>query len=635
MSKHCLIVYPGLEQGPALAAVKGLPDLLKAHPEGLCRYPYLFATDQVAEARTGLVNGTLPVTGPFVATHAVRRAADLLLDEALYEGLNLQLEVGGRRLPELPGRAELEPLLRQEGTLVRVDDKPFKPATEVLGFQHVYDDTVRFIDGLKKLGIPQEALFLLATAEEISIEVHPGVFGLGEDPRVPRLFTGLLHHLGGLKRGDRTLVKTADRTLLLGSCRPTHSILVPGSVHPVLHRPKVGVGPSHFAYGIAAFSDFCGKKRTVEESLKELKAWLKFLEAEIAPLPKAKDLVTSLSPLETARPAAGPGQGAAVPTVATPAGGFQPFAAEVRAVPPAWAPPAGSLSLPWAELGRALGGGLAVPSLHVVAGAREEGKAALLLNLAAHAAAQASVLYISKEHDTYEFAGRLAAWAGKAALPELALKRTAAGADGEVARQQLAAGLAAALGGLGEHLFFRGCDGPIDVFDPDGLAELVKMLPDGRPRLLVLESLPAEAVAARAGYAARLRRLAHDLGAVFVLSLHTAPLPLPRPHLVEGPDLELLAAWQGVADSLVCLQSEKVNLKKFLAMSQGKVDPAVAEKLEAWFLQGAGGLRLKGDTYTLLRVLHARRGARQAILALFQREILRFVEGKAMPLGRA
>lgn len=647
MTLHCLVAYPGLEQAPAVVAVKCLPDLLKAHPEGLYRYPFLFETPSADEVKRALPAGTLPVTGPLVITHATRRAADLLLEDAACEGLTIQLEVEGNRLPELPARAELEALLKKDATLVLIDGKTYKPGTEVLGFQHVYDDTVRFIDQLKKLGIPQDSLLLLATAEEISVEVHPGVFGLGLDPRVPTLYTALLQRLGGIKRGPRGLLKTADRTLLLSTTRATQPILVPGSVHPALHRPKVGVGPSHFAYGIAAFSDFCGKKRTLDECLKEVKTWLKFIETEVAAVPKLKETLTSLEPLEAPRAAptaTGPGGAevaageAAASGPATPApGGFRPFAQEIRDLPPAWEAPAAGLLSPWAEWNRALGGGLAVPSLHLVAGAREEGKAALLLNLAVHATRQASILYISRDHGIPEVAARLGAWAAKASLTDLAFKRATPGPEAATARDKLAAGLTAALGGVGDHLYFRGADSTIDPFDLDGLAQLIKMLPVDRPRLLALESLPAEAFGPQAGRAdlpARLARLARDLETVIVLSLHIPAIALPRPHLIDGPDLDLLAIWQPYAESITHVQSEKINLKKFLAMSQGKVDPAIAEKLEARFLQGAGGLRLKSDTFSLLRVIHARRGTRQTILALYQRDLQRFIEGPTLPLGR-
>ncbi len=644
MTLHCLVAYPGLEQAPAVVAVKCLPDLLKAHPEGLYRYPFLFESAQTDEVKRVLPAGTLPVTGPFVVTHAIRRAADLLLEEAACEGLTLQLESDGNRLPELPARPELEALLQKDTTLVVIEGKAYKPGTEVLGFQNVYDDTVRFIDHLKKLGIPQDALFLLATADEISVEVHPGVFGLGLDPRIPALFTALLQRLGGIKRGPLGLLKTVDRTLVLGTTRATHPILLPGSVHPALHRPKVGVGPSHFAYGIAAFSDFCGKKRSLDDCLKEVKTWLKFVETEVAAVPKLKETLTTLEPLEAPRAAAPATAGIGGPAAGTtgtldaaaplPPGGFRPFAQETRDLPPAWEAPAAGLASPWTEWNCALGGGLAVPSLHLVAGAREEGKAALLLNLAIHVTRQASSLYISCDHGIPEFAARLGAWAAKTSLTDLALKRATPGPDAAAAREKLAAGLAAALGGLGDHLFFRGADSTIDPLDLDGLAQLVKMLPADRPRLLVLESLPANAFVARSDLPARLARLARDLETVVVLSVHTPVAALPRPHLIDGPDLDLLAAWQPHAESITQLQSEKVNLKKFLAMSQGKVDPAVAEKLEARFLQGAGGQRLKSDTFSLLRVIHARRGARQAILALYQRDLQRFIEGPALLLGR-
>ena len=628
---NCLISFPGLDRSPTIAALKSLPDQLKAHPEGLMRLPYFFASANAGEVIAGLSAGSLPVSGPFTVIHAVRRAGDLILEEAACEGLSLQLEVAGKRLPELPARSEVEALLKQDQTFVVVDGKLFKPGSEVFPFQSVYDDTVRFIEGLKQLGVHQDAMALHATADEIAIEVHKGVFGFGDDPLLPERYRALLHRLGGIKRGDRGNLKTADRTILLRTAFPDFQILVPGSVHPLLHRPKVGVGQAHFAYGTAAFSDFCGKKRSIDECIKELKVWLKFIETEIAPIPTLKEFVTSIETLE--RPRTEDAQPSSRPPSPA-AGGFRSLASEARELLPGLGRPTGYLAAPWSEMNRSLGGGWSPNAVHVIAGPREEGKAALLFNQAMAAAPKTSILYMSHEHNMSEFIARLAAWSGKVSMAHTAARRAGANCpEAETALQKFLAIAENAAANLGECLFFRGTDSSIDLFDLNSLGELVKMLPSGKPRLLLLESIPLDEIRSRPGFASQLRRKACDLRCTILMSIHTPSPTLARPHIIEGFDLELLHDWQASAESVISLKSEKINLKKFLAMSQGKVDPALAEKLETSFLQAAGGLRLKGDTYTIARVIHSRLGVRQAILYLYQREIQRFCEGPALGLG--
>ncbi|HNV71717.1 MAG TPA: hypothetical protein PKO06_18575, partial [Candidatus Ozemobacteraceae bacterium] len=269
--------------------LKGLGDALKAMTEGLYRSAYFFDSSESPESvQQAISEEAIALSGPMVAVHAIRRASDLLLEECGYDGMDLYLEVEGKRVPELPGRDDLLELFTKDYTHIVVDGKPYRPNQEVFGFQAVYDDTTRFVEQLKSLGIGSDALYMLATPDEIAVEIHPGVFGGGSHRQLGRMYRALMGRIAGIKRGERRLMKTTDRTIVPELALATAAILVPGSIHPGLHRPKVGVSQSHFAYGPAAFSDYCGKKRTLDECLKEVRTWIKFLESTKEPIQKLK-----------------------------------------------------------------------------------------------------------------------------------------------------------------------------------------------------------------------------------------------------------------------------------------------------------------------------------------------------------
>ncbi|HNW35908.1 MAG TPA: DnaB-like helicase C-terminal domain-containing protein, partial [Candidatus Ozemobacteraceae bacterium] len=520
MALRCLVTF-GSEtgKGPEVFELKTLPDLLKVHPEGLSRSPFWFEEDELDVIGHGIKAGTLPLGGPLLATHAVRRASDLLLNECACEGMTIQLEAAGKRLPELPARAELEALLRDERTLIIVDGKPYKPSSEVLGFQSVYDDTVRFIDRLKKLGVQQDAMAITATPEEISIEIHPGIFGVALDADLPRWYRQFLMDCGGIRIGDGCPVRTSDRTLILSTCSFDVPVLLPGAVHPALHRPKVGVGPSHFAYGPAAFSDFCGKKRSLDECVREVKTWLKFIETNVAIVPAAKEALAaaklSAESGYSIPPSASTGTGgfaigfeaglgmessdghlraAAIPPAAAgnrPAE-FRPFKIEA-------AERAGAavffdvmLATPWTELNRQLGGGWQPNRVHLIAGGREEGKGAFLLQQALHLPEKYGVLYVSSEHTAAELMVRVAAWLGRIPAAELAARALTQGPEGDAARPKLKNLYDAVANAVRDSLYLRGADSAIPAYDADALVELLKMVPARVGRVLILESLSSE-----------------------------------------------------------------------------------------------------------------------------------------------
>lgn len=658
MSLRCLVTFKA-DSGkkPEVFELKTLPELLKIHPEGLSRSPFWFEEDDQKNVEIDIKNGTLALGGPLLVTHAVRRAADLLLDGSTCDGMTIQLEVAGKRLPELPARAKLESLLHDERTLIVVDGKPYKPAGEVLGFQTVYDDTVRFMDGLKRLGIPQEAMGITATPEEISIEVHPGVFGMDFAPELPGWYRKLLMTIGGIRTGGGQLVRTGDRTLLLNTCSFDVPVLLPGAMHPGLRRPKVGVGPSHFAYGIAAFSDFCGKKRSLDECVREVKTWLKFVDANVAVVPAAKEALeaTHAAAEPVAPPATGTsGFAAGFETALGLAGAarqdgapeplvidagkrpaeFRPFKLEAFERAGAAGTAGTTLATPWAELNRSLGGGWLPNGVHLVAGAREEGKGSFLLQQALHFSSKYGVLYISMDHTAAELMTRVTAWLGRVPAAELVAGASLPGPEGDAARPKLKSLYEAVANAVRDSLYLRGADSAIPPYDADAITELMKMIPAGEGRILFLESLVPDTGGRLEAFLEELRRRSAAQRFTVVASLHLPQVQIPRPHFIDGPDIELLARWQPVSDTLVHLMSERVNLKKFLAMSQGKVDPAVAELLEKRLYQAAAGQRHRNDTYCLARLLHARVGTRSALLFLNQRDLLRFWDGPSMPIGR-
>ena len=198
-------------------------------------------------------DGNGKLAGPAVFLFAVRKAKDLLLEGCEYQGMEIQLETGGKKLPKLPARPELIRLVEQPDTIIYVNGSPYKPLTEVYGFQQVYDDCFKCMDTLKQLGIKQDAMSIYATPEEISVEVHQDALGLMSGENLAESYYRLLCHVAGIRESNSLPVKTEIKTIILQTADKDFKILLPGSNHPTLHRTKVGVGSSHFAYGIAIY----------------------------------------------------------------------------------------------------------------------------------------------------------------------------------------------------------------------------------------------------------------------------------------------------------------------------------------------------------------------------------------------
>ncbi|MBF0408617.1 MAG: hypothetical protein HQM10_14805 [Candidatus Riflebacteria bacterium] len=632
MNKNLLITYPGISKRAEFYSPKAVTDLLKIHPEGLMRYPYFLSqadssVENIDQLFSDIRNGKKEVSGPFTIVHRTRSASDLLFEECDYEGISIGLETDGRKLPELPSRSEIESLLGKEKTFIVVDGRQYRPNTEVFGFQNVYDDTVKTIDGLKLLGVPNDGICLFATPEEICIEVHPLLFGIDVSRELAAKYKSLLIKLTGIKSGDRRWLKTYDKTVLIESSDPNFELLVPGSAHPRLHRPKVSVGQSHFAYGPAAFSDYCGKKRTQEETLKEFKSWLKFIETSFEPSPK---LVEAVAELEKSSPDLT--KAVTKPSAAGREGGFKPFAEEISLVADEFPLADTVIPSPFQELNKSLGGGFASKSLNVIYGSREEGKASFLLSVALSAVQKYNVLFLSGDMTQKEFGSRILARFKKMTNSDFSAKAGLPGNELNELRKKYSESLSEILKTLSQNLYFRGADSTISSSDVSQITELVKLLPSDRKNLVFIDGISSNY--AGSDFFSELKTQALQKDIVFFVSVHTDGLPTQRAHLIEGTDLELLSKCQKHSDAAIVLQSDRTNLQRFLTFAQGKVDPAVAQKIEGSMLKSAGEKR-RFDTYSLLRIIHARNGFRQMILYYYQRDLFRFFEGPAMPVSRA
>jgi hypothetical protein len=623
-----LLENSAFEEGARAVEVTKVPEMLKKFPEGLLRSTYLLETDQVEAFASGRKE---KLYGPFCLNFSVRRARDLLSEGCNYQGISIEIENNGRKLPQLPAASELERILTSETCLIYVNGSPFKPSTEVFTFQQVYDDSVRCIDVLKKMGIPQETIAIYATPEDISIEVHPGVLGLEGRENLDALYYRVLCQLAEIREIDGKVTKTEIKTIVLDSCRPESRILVPGSTHQTLHRTKVSVGPSHFAYGVAAFSDFCAKKRSVQECIQESLNWLKFLQTQLPPIAGFADKIQALPDLPI--PGLGSNSGAKLSKASS--GRFQPLAQELVGAGECYQELMPAFATPFATLDKSLGGGWLKGGLHLLVGPRGGGKGALLIQQALKAQKDSSVLFVSFEQDVREFSIRSAFSGGNTSLIDLCGQLANPDGTGLEARKLLAAGVEKFRGSLSENLFFSGIGNSHSTFDVDEILELTRMLPDSGPRLVILESLDEQLLEENfAEKLQALRRLAISERATFLLSIHEEFECGKRPHFIEGTDQALLAKYQRHCDSLIVCMSEKLNLRRFVAMVKGQIDAQLIGKLEQKALQLAGGRRCKNDSYTNLRLIHSRLGRKELILCLYQPDYVRFFEIASLPISR-
>ena len=623
MEKLVSLFHPEIEGGKTTSDITRIPEIVKAHPEGCFRSTYFHDS-------TGK-----ELCGPLALIFSLKKARDLLLEDCDYQGLELQIETAGRKLPQLPVASELKRLLDSPDTLIHINGNVFKPGTEVYGFQQVYDDSVRCIEALKKLGFTQETMAIYATPEEICVEVHGGAIGLEGNEGLPGLYHRLLCHVAAIKNNGGKLQKTGIKTILLQSNQPDSQILIPGCNHPALHRPKVGVGPSHFAYGIAAFSDFCGKKRTLNECLQETFAWVKFMQAELPAVPGLKEKIEKLPemPFPGGRT---PGKLSATSATHAHSGRFQPLKTEFaenssgfKALPAVCA----TIS---AGLDKSLGGGWANGGLHIIVGPRETGKCAFLMQHALQHEAKIPVLYLSFEHNLREFVTRAATSTAGINLGDLLGQMGVGGSNGENARNIFGNALDHLQGRISQNLFFSGVEANRAGIDPREIQQLANMMPGDGEKLVLVDSVCESDFGEDFDSQMRqLREIATASRLTIIMSVHYQMICDKRPHFIEERDLELLQKFQRYSDSVLVMLSEKVNLRRFVAMVKGQIDAQLVGSLEQKALQMAGNKRFKTDTFTLMRLIHTRHGRRDLLLFLYQPDTGRFFELASLPMARA
>lgn len=630
MSRFSVIFNSLFEEENKVVELIKIPEELKKTPAGLYRSALQLESSDPAVVKRYFESGKERQFGSFSLVFAVRRAKDLLLEGCDYQGLSLELEVNGRRLPQLPAASELEKLFSGDGRIVYVNGNPYKPLTEVFGFQQVYDDSVKCIDTLKKLGIPQETIAIFATPEEICVEVHPGVIGLDGSEELHEFYYRFLCAVAEVREIDGKPVKTNVKTIILTCNEPGYQILVPGSLHPELHRTKVGVGPSHFAYGVAAFSDFCAKKRSPQECIQECLNWLKFMQTQLPPIAGLKERIASLPPL--VRPGKRIGKGGEVKIQAH-SGRFQPLAAELagagecyQELPPALA----SIS---AGLDKCLGGGWAKGGLHLLVGPNGSGKSSFFVQQALKTIKESVVLYVSFEQSLREFS--LKAAVSGSTLNLVDLLGAMPGTDGAEARKVMAGAVERLRAALPETFFFSGVETARSEFNVEEMVELARMLPDSGHKVLFIESLNSEILGEKASEKLlALKQAAINERFTVFISCHREFEPLKRPHFIEGSDQILLENFQRFSDSLLVMNSERMNLRRFVAMIKGQIDAQLVGKLEQKALQLAGGKRSKNDSYSFLRLIHSRNGRKELLLFLFQPDYVRFFEVANLQLSR-
>ena len=611
-----------------------IPEILKEHDESCFRSSF-FSEE-----------GKNDCFGPLTLTFAVRTAKDLLLEGCEYQGLEIKLETAGKLLPAIPAHAELQKLLEASDTIVHVDGHIYKPNTEVFGFQQVYDDSVKCIDGLKKLGFNNESMAIYATPDDITVEVSPSAVGLEGNNELSSRYYKLLCHLADVKDVGGKPQKTDVKTILLNSVLPEGKTLLPGSPHPTMRRVKVGVGASHFAYGIAAFSDTCGKKRSKDECIQEALNWLKFIDKELPAVKGIRELLDTLPNVAlpgksnkgqmvqtAASPVAAASNVSAPTSTKTFIGVFQSLKAELEDAKNDFKDIPQGITAFSTGLDKILGHGWSIGGLHLIVGGREQGKASFLLQQAILSENKIPVLYISYEQNLRNFVMNSACLIGGINKSEMI-----AGLVGPNANQVKAA-LAATVdklqAKLSQNLYFSGNEAGRVKFEADDILQLADMLPEAPSKMIVIESVSEDDLGESAfEQLQKLKAAAAANNYSILMSIHSKNSLVKRPNVIEESDLAYLDRYQRFSDTIICLETEKTNLRKFVALVKGQVDAALVANLEQKALQLCGGKRLKTDSYCFSRIIHNRNGKRDMILFLYQPDMGRFFELATVPLSR-
>lgn len=611
-----------------------IPEIIKEHDESCFRSSF-FSEE-----------GKNDCFGPLTLTFAVRTAKDLLLEGCEYQGIEIKLETAGKLLPAIPAHAELQKLLEASDTIVHVNGHIYKPNTEVFGFQQVYDDSVKCIDGLKKLGFNNESMAIYATPDDITVEVSPSAVGLEGNNELSSRYYKLLCHLADVKDVGGKPQKTDVKTILLNSVLPEGKTLLPGSPHPTMRRVKVGVGASHFAYGIAAFSDTCGKKRSKDECIQEALNWLKFIDKELPAVKGIRELLDTLPNVAlpgksnkgqmvqtAASPVAAASNVSAPTSTKTFIGVFQSLKAELEDAKNDFKDIPQGITAFSTGLDKILGHGWSIGGLHLIVGGREQGKASFLLQQAILSENKIPVLYISYEQNLRNFVMNSACLIGGINKSEMIAGLV--GPNANHVKAALAATVDKLQAKLSQNLYFSGNEAGRVKFEADDILQLADMLPEAPSKMIVIESVSEDDLGESAfEQLQKLKAAAAANNYSILMSIHSKNSLVKRPNVIEESDLAYLDRYQRFSDTIICLETEKTNLRKFVALVKGQVDAALVANLEQKALQLCGGKRLKTDSYCFSRIIHNRNGKRDMILFLYQPDMGRFFELATVPLSR-
>ena len=612
-----------------------IPEILKEHEESCFRSSF-FSEDAKKNC-----------FGPLTLTFAVRTAKDLLLEGCEYQGLEVKLETAGKLLPAIPAHSELQKLLEAPDTIVHVNGHIYKPNTEVFGFQQVYDDSVKCIDGLKKLGFNNESMAIYATPDDITVEVSPSAIGLEGNSELSSRYYRLLCHLADIKEVGGKPQKTDVKTILLNSVLPEGKILLPGSPHPTLRRVKVGVGASHFAYGIAAFSDTCGKKRSKDECIQEVLNWLKFIDKELPAVKGIRELLDTLPNIalpgksnksQMVQPAASAASAASSSTQSSGSaksfiGVFQSLKSELEDSKNDFKDIPQGVTAFSTGLDKILGHGWSIGGLHLIIGGREQGKATFVLQQAILSENKIPVLYVSYEQTLKNFVMNAACLIG--GINKSEMMAGLVGPNANQVKGALSAAVDKLQAKLSQNLYFSGIEAGRVKFEADDILQLADMLPEAASKMIVIESISEDDLGENAP--AQLQKLKAAAAAnnySILMSIHTKNSQVKRPNVIEESDIDCLGKYQRFSDTIINLETEKTNLRKFVALVKGQVDAALVANLEQKALQLCGGKKLKTDSYCFSRVIHNRNGKRDMILFLYQPDMGRFFELATVPLSR-
>lgn len=612
-----------------------VPELLKEHTDSCFRSAFF--------SEEGKAN----CYGPLTMTFAVRLAKDLLLEGCDYAGLEIKIESAGRTLPAIPAQNELLKLLEAPDTLINVNGKVFKPNTEVYGFQQVYDDAAKCMDKLKQLGFNNESMSIYATPEDITLEVNGSALGLEGNMELASRYYKLICYLGEIKEVGGKPQKTSVKTVLLDTAMTSKQILIPGSVHPTLKRNKVGIGASHFSYGIAAFSDDCSKKHTIQECIQEALNWVKFNEKKLNPVAGIRELLDTLTTVvlpdknKTAAAVSSSVNSATVLAALAPVtaksyvGVFQPLKAEIEAAAASFKGIATGITAFCPGLDKTLGHGWAHGGLHIILGGRENGKSTMLIQQAVLSENKMPVLYISFEQTLKSFVINAASLIGGINKSEMFAGLSGAAANSNQVKLALGAAVDKLQTKLSQNLFFSGVEAGRTKFDADEIIQLAAMLPDAPSKLIIIESVCEDDFNGDINaQLQKLKAVAMAGNVTVIMSIHTNAPVSKRPNVIEEADIDYLDKYQRFSDTIINLVTEKTNMRRFVALIKGQIDPALVANLEQKAMQLCGGKKLKTDTYSLARVIHNRNGRRDMLLFLYQPDMGRFFDLASVGLSR-